>query len=104
MTDRKSPSECASMAELREAIDHMDRELVALLAARAGYIDRAIALKQENGWPARIPARVEDVVAKVRASATEAGLDPDLVDHLWRHLIDWSIAREAKVIALDGDI
>jgi isochorismate pyruvate lyase len=89
------------MPELRAAIDALDRDLVRLLQERAGYIDRAVDLKRESGWPARIPSRVEDVVAKVKHSAAAQGLDPDLVDSLWRQLIDWSIAREARHIDLD---
>ncbi|MGB0799219.1 MAG: chorismate mutase, partial [Planktomarina sp.] len=46
------------MPELRIEIDALDGEIVALLAERTGYIDRAIAIKQGNGWPARIPGRV----------------------------------------------
>jgi isochorismate pyruvate lyase len=86
------------MDALRAEIDALDKRLVALLATRAEYIDRAIALKQINGWPARIPSRVEDVVARVRSAAGAGGLDPELADVLWRQLIDWSIAREAQVI------
>jgi isochorismate pyruvate lyase len=69
-----------------------------MLADRAGYIDRAIELKQANGWPARIPERVEEVVMNAREHAVRAGLDPDLIETLWRQLVDWSIAREARVI------
>ncbi|WP_368186994.1 chorismate mutase [Aestuariibius sp. HNIBRBA575] len=98
MKDLKPPQDCADMVELRQAIDVVDRELVALLTIRAGYIDRAIEIKRGNGLPARIPTRVEDVVTKVKAEATETGLDADLVEALWRRLIDWSIAREAMVI------
>ena len=42
----REPAACASMAELRAEIDRLDRELVALLARRAGYIDRAVAVKR----------------------------------------------------------
>ncbi|WP_291727752.1 chorismate mutase [Leisingera sp. F5] len=98
MSTRIPPHACSDMASLRLQIDRMDRELVALLAERAAYIDRAIALKQANGWPARIPERVEDVVMKARAAADREGLDPDLVERLWRQLVEWSIAREARVI------
>ncbi|PCJ09004.1 MAG: chorismate mutase [Rhodobacteraceae bacterium] len=98
MTQLIPPQDCRDMAELRGQIDALDERLVALLATRAKYIDQAIALKQVTGWPARIPERVEDVVAKVRSKAGAEGLDPDLVDSLWRQLIDWSIAREARVI------
>lgn len=89
------------MADVRAGIDALDRELVQLLRRRADYIDRAIAAKQGNGWPARIPERVEQVVANARAEAAARGLDADLVEGLWRQLIDWSIAREERVIGPD---
>lgn len=98
MTKVKAPQDCGSMEELRTEIDRLDRDLVALLATRAGYIDRAVALKQDNGWPARIPERVEEVVQNACATAEAQGLDPALIEALWRQLVDWSIAREARVI------
>lgn len=55
-------------------------------------------MKPGEGLPARIPSRVEDVVQKVRANSREAGMDPDLAEQLWRILIDWSIAREERVL------
>ncbi len=96
-----SPQDCTSMEELRAQIDRLDRDLIGLLVERASYIDRAIDLKGPQGMPARIPERVEEVVENVKAEAEANGLDPALVETLWRHLINWSIAREAKVITED---
>ncbi|MEP2533312.1 chorismate mutase [Shimia sp.] len=93
-----SPADCPDMPALRAQIDALDTELVQLLARRVGYIDRAVDIKKEAGLPASIPARVEEVIASVRATAVDGGLDPELVEALWRHLIDWSIAREARSI------
>jgi len=89
------------MRELRPQIDKLDRQLIELLVTRATYIDRASELKPGEGLPARIPDRVEEVVQKVRASADELGMDPDLAEKLWRILIDWSIAREERVLGPD---
>lgn len=94
----KAPQDCENMAELRVEIDALDRQLVALLAQRATYIDRAAELKPAEGLPARIDERVEDVVAKVRITAQEAGFDPDLAEAIWRRMIEWSIAREERVL------
>ncbi|MEY3960618.1 MAG: hypothetical protein RIR14_1272 [Pseudomonadota bacterium] len=94
----KAPQDCHDMTELRAAIDALDAGIVAKLSVRAGYIDRAAQLKRGNGLPARIDARVEEVVAKVRAEAGAQALDPDLVEDLWRRLIDWSIAREERTL------
>lgn len=89
------------MAALRAQIDLLDRELVALLAARRDYIERAAELKRLNGWPARIEARVEEVVARARDQARAHDLDADLVEGLWRRLIDWSIALEERRLGED---
>lgn len=94
----KAPADCHSMQELRVQIDALDSEIVAKLAARAGYIDRAVVLKQQENLPARIEDRVEQVVDRVRAEAVKIGFDEDLAEDLWRRLIEWSIAREERVL------
>ena len=94
----KAPADCQTMQDLRVQIDLLDAEIVAKLAARAGYIDRAIQLKQIEQMPARITDRVEQVVDRVRARALIEGLDPALTEDLWRRLIEWSIAREERVL------
>lgn len=98
----RAPKDCRDMTELRAAIDTLDAEIIAALATRATYIDRAAELKTGNGLPARIPDRVEEVVGNVRTHAGTAGLDQDLVETLWRDLINWSIAREE--VHLDKNI
>ena len=54
----KAPADCHSMQELRVQIDALDAEIVKMIAARAGYIDRAAVLKQTENLPARIENRV----------------------------------------------
>ena len=94
----KPAPDCVTMAEVRAGIDAVDAGLVALLVARAAYIDRAAVLKGPLQLPARIDWRVEEVVARVRAQAAAQGLDADLAEALWRRLIDWSVAREERVL------
>lgn len=101
MPSLTQPQDCASMQALRVEIDKLDRHLIDLLVTRSAYIDRAAELKPGESLPARIPARVEEVVQNVRASASDRGMDPDLAESLWRILIDWSIAREERVIGVD---
>jgi isochorismate pyruvate lyase len=60
--DRISAADCRSMDEIRAAIDEIDREMVDLLAERAGYIDRAWRLKQPISEKALVQWRVEDVL------------------------------------------
>jgi isochorismate pyruvate lyase len=95
---KKAPETCTSMTDLRVEIDRIDVAMVALLAERATYIDRAAEIKQGVGLPARIPARVEQVVRNVRA-ASRGGFDADMAEVMWRELIEWSIRREEAALA-----
>jgi isochorismate pyruvate lyase len=89
----KKPEDCGSMAELRLTIDALDARLVALLAVRQAYIERAAQLKTGRDQ-VRDPARIEDVVAKVVAEGRKAGLSADIAEPVWRALIEASIAHE----------
>ena len=93
----RKPGECTTMAEIRAGIDRLDEDLVRLFAERAAFIDRAAEIKAEVDLPARIEGRVEEVVGNVRRHAATYGLPPDLVEKLWRRLIDWSIAEANRV-------
>lgn len=96
MSERRPPDACTTMAELRVEIDAIDVQLIALLAKRSRYIDRAVDLKKIEGLPARTTDRVTEVLNKVSATATQYGLDPELTRKLWGELIEWSIQREIK--------
>jgi isochorismate pyruvate lyase len=98
----RKPEECTTMAHIRAEIDRLDDDLVRLFAERAGYIDRAAQIKAGVDLPARIDSRVEEVVQNVRRHAETYGLPPDLVEKLWRRLIDWSIAREESHLGPDS--
>ena len=98
MTELTKPDDCKSMEELRHQIDKWDIKIVELLARRSQFIARATDLKSINGMPARIPDRIESVVSNAREAAQELDLDSDLVEKIWRILIEWSIKREAEII------
>jgi isochorismate pyruvate lyase len=81
------------MPELRAAIDLLDTRLVAMLALRQTYIERAAILKSERG-SVRDTARVEQVIGNVVAEAARAGLSPAIAEAVWRALVEASIAHE----------
>ena len=94
----KAPASCDSMSDVRVAIDALDRELVALLVRRLGYVGRAAEIKHMHDMPAFIPARVEEVIANVRSLAESSNADPEFVEALWRTLIGMSITYEQKLM------
>jgi isochorismate pyruvate lyase len=93
---RVAPQDCTTMAEVRVGVDALDRALVKLLAERQGYMDAAARIKPDRGV-VRDVARIEDVVAKVKAAATEAGLSHAIAEPVWRTLVDRCIAYEFGV-------
>ena len=87
------PKDCADMPALRAQIDRLDRALVALMAERQGYIERAAVIKTDRGV-VHDDARIEDVVAKVLAEAKRAGLSAAIAEPVWRTMIARCIAHE----------
>ena len=87
------PDSCNSMSELRGAIDQLDARLVALLAVRQAYMERAAILKPSRDQ-VHDQARIEDVVTKVLAQAQRTGLSPAIAEPVWRLLIERCIAHE----------
>ncbi len=94
--ERPSPAECMTMAQVRQGVDALDRLLVSVLAERQRYMDAAARIKPDRG-AVRDAARIEDVVAKVKAAAREAGLSEEIAEPVWRTLIDRCIAHELSV-------
>lgn len=88
-----SPQDCADMPSLRVQIDRLDRALVALMAERQGYIERAAQIKTDRNV-VHDDARIEDVVAKVLAEAKRAGLSAAIAEPVWRTMIARCIAHE----------
>lgn len=90
------PEACRTMAEVREGVDALDRSLVEILAVRQRYMDAAARIKPSRDV-VRDEARIEDVVAKVKAEASKAGLSHDIAEPVWRLLIERCIAHELNV-------
>lgn len=94
MTDTPlSPENCTTMAEVRAGVDALDRELVALLATRFGYMRAAARIK-----PTREAVRDEErkarVIAAAVAEAEARGIPGDVVGDIWERLVEGSIAYE----------
>jgi isochorismate pyruvate lyase len=88
-----APADCATMTEVRAGVDATDRELVALLARRFGYMDAAARIKPERGH-VRDEARKAAVIANARAAAEARGLPAEEIADLWERLVEVSIGYE----------
>jgi isochorismate pyruvate lyase len=89
------PADCTTMTQVRAGVDDVDRQVVALIRRRFGFMDAAARIKPERG-AVRDEWRKADVKAKVDAAATEAGIDRELMARLYEDLIETSIAHELR--------
>lgn len=85
--------QCNSLEQVRAEIDRVDRQMLALLAVRGGYVKQAAYFKR---CAAEVPApqRVEQVIAKVTDLAREIGADSAVAEATWRAMIAAFIQSE----------
>jgi isochorismate pyruvate lyase len=89
----KDPQNCASMIDVRAGVDAVDRELVALLDKRFGYM-RAAARIKDTRDAVRDEARKASVIAAAVAAAEARGVPTDVIADIWERLVEGSIAYE----------
>ena len=87
------PDDCQTMSEVRAGVDAVDRELIALLARRFGYMDAAARIKTTRD-AVRDEGRKAQVISNVRQEAIKHGLPQELLAQLWNNLVEGSIAYE----------
>ncbi|MDX2175719.1 MAG: bifunctional chorismate mutase/prephenate dehydrogenase [Candidatus Sumerlaeia bacterium] len=89
----------SGLGALREEIDAIDGELLALLARRRGAVERVAAHKKAHGLPVYHPSREEDLITDRRARALAAGLPPDCVEDVFRRLLRESRVQQGRETA-----
>ena len=88
-----TPELCETMADVRAGVDATDRELVALLDRRFGYMRSAARIKQSRDT-VRDEDRKRAVIDAVRADAEARGLPAEELAAIWDRLVETSIAYE----------
>jgi len=85
------------LSDLRARIDAIDSGLLDALARRFAVGDEVGRFKAEHGLPARDPDREAEMTARYRAEAERRGLDPDVVEGIFRLILDTTVARHEQV-------
>ncbi|QNN47497.1 chorismate mutase [Thermomonas brevis] len=95
---------CNSLDDVRSNIDRIDRQIVALLAERGGYVKQAAKFKKSTD-DVRAPQRVEQVISKVVALAGELSANTDITEQVYRAMISGFINAElAEHAALQNTV
>jgi len=79
MHEHKAPVD-PELQQLRGSIDNIDAALVHLLAERFKFTKAVGKLKAAHGLPPADPAREAQQIARLRALAESAKLDPDFAE------------------------
>ena len=86
---------CTTMEDVRRNVNALDDVLVPLLVTRIGYMQQAARIKGEVGQ-VRDEARIEAIVQRVRERTLQEGGQPDVMEAVYRQLMEECIAYEHR--------
>lgn len=91
------------LSTLRERIDHVDRQIIALLAERLRIVEDVALAKLEAASPFRDREREERLLVRLREHATAAGLDAHQIEAIYRVVMDMSVAHQELTLRNRAD-
>ncbi|MFZ4078833.1 MAG: chorismate mutase [Microbacteriaceae bacterium] len=91
----------ADLASIRQSIDNIDAALINLLAERFKFTQKVGELKAAHGLSPSDPEREARQVARLRALAEEADLDPAFAEK-WFNFVVSEVIRHHVRIAEEG--
>ncbi|WP_261427917.1 isochorismate lyase [Serratia proteamaculans] len=93
--NRLSPQDCANMNDIRAEIDMMDESIIKLIAQRFAYVKVAAKFKTSPD-AVRAKERFEAMLLQRRVWADEQGLSPEVIENMYRDLVNYFISEEMK--------
>jgi len=90
------------LARLRASIDNIDAAVIHLLAERFKATQSVGELKAALGLPPADPEREVDQIARLRALADEAGLDPQFAEKFLTFIIAEVIHHHERIAGGQG--
>jgi chorismate mutase len=87
----------AALLALRDSIDNIDAALIHLLAERFKCTKDVGRLKAEHGLPPADPEREARQIARLRALANDAKLDPDFAEKFLNFIVREVIRHHEEI-------
>ena len=100
-TEHKGGAADAELQRLRDSIDNIDAALIHLLAERFKFTKAVGELKACHGLPPADPARETRQIARLRALAASAKLDPDFAEKFLAFIVR-EVIRHHEAIGRTG--
>ena len=95
---RETTQTTEPLAELRQQIDRLDDELLALMAKRMRISREIGQYKKEHSMPILQAKRYDEILNKRGAQAVELGINPEFVKTLLQAIHEESVHEQVKVI------
>jgi len=95
----KDPKDCTTIDEIRNEIDTIDKQVINLFGERFKFVKEIVRFKKDE----------EDVIAQKRYNqvletrrkwASEAGLDPDVIESTYKTLIHYFIQEQKSILKI----
>ncbi len=99
----KSPEACRNIEDVRMSIDSIDQEIIGLLGKRFSYVKKIVEFKPRDKNSIIAKERRESVICSRRELAVKNGLDADIIEKIYRILIDYFIGEELTLISRNED-
>jgi len=93
----KSPGDCTSLQEIRAIIDELDEQIISLFGIRFRYVKEVVRFKN-NKTEIVAKERFDHVIAHRRILAEQNGISPDIMEKIYRLLLNYFIEEEYKVL------
>jgi chorismate mutase len=93
----KSPSECTNKEEIREQIDLIDKEIIALFAKRFQFVSEIVKYKNDVESVIALN-RKHHVITERGKWAEEQGLDKNTFEQIYRFLVEHNIGKELEIL------
>ncbi len=86
------------MEELRKDLDILDEELLKIISKRFKFIEQAAIIKNDAS-EIRDNERIEEIILRLKGLAKNYDISSDIVEKLWRFIIDLSIEYEKEIFS-----
>ena len=97
MKSVKNPKACESIEEIRDSLDQIDKEIIQLLTDRHQYVNEIVKFKSNDDGGIIAKERQAIVFDQRRAWALERGLDPELIEGIFKLLIEKNIQIQFEI-------
>jgi isochorismate pyruvate lyase len=93
----RKPQECSTINEVRDCIDIIDKQIIELIGHRFQYVKEIVRFKSS---PEEVEARkrYHEVLEARRSWAVSQGLDPNVIENIYKTLIQYFINEQMELL------